>query len=609
MTDTVLEARNLNVEFPAEGRFKKAVNGVSFSLKRGECLGIVGESGSGKSVTAMAIMDLVPQPGIITGGEIIFTPRVNGRDSLPVNLVHQNMHPYRGAQIATIFQEPMSSLNPLFTIGFQLTEAIAQHQKVSPESARRSAIARLEEVRLFAPEATNQEKWAILDRYPHQLSGGQLQRITIAMALACDPQIIIADEPTTALDVTVQQGILELLRELRDRRQVSIIFITHDFGVVAEIANRVIVMYRGQIVDRGTTAEIFSNPQSPYTKALLACRPRLDREKTQVLPTVTDFMEVLPQGDDEFELVDKPLAAADFQAIVAGKYTPEDSVVIVNNSPRTNLLKVDGLRVGFPQKGVLGQVQGYKWGVDDVSFNVYEGETLGIVGESGCGKTTLARTLLGLIKPASGKVQFGAKQASVLDDRFAKSLKTEMQIVFQNPQAALNPRMKIGDAVIEPLVIHNRIQSSRQKKERAGELLYSVGLDPSWVSRYPHQISGGQRQRVCIARALALRPKLIICDEAVSALDVSVQAQILNLLKQLQQEYNLTYIFISHDLSVVKFMSDRIMVMNKGKIEEIDKSENIYLNPTQEYTRRLIAAIPHGTIERVAELDLARDRN
>jgi peptide/nickel transport system ATP-binding protein len=604
VSDTVLEVRNLNVEFPSEGRVNKAVNDVSFTLNRGECLGIVGESGSGKSVTALAIMDLVPLPGVVASGEIIFSPMIQGKALPRVNLVNQNMQKYRGSQIATIFQEPMSSLNPLFTIGFQLTEAIAQHQNLFGQEATRNAIARLEEVKLFSPEATNAEKRAILDRYPHQLSGGQLQRVMIAMALACDPAILIADEPTTALDVTVQQGILELLRELRDRRQMSMLFITHDFGVVAEIANQVVVMYRGKIVDRGQTVDIFSHPESPYTKALLACRPRLDREKTQTLPTVNDFMEVIRQDEENFQLLDKPLAATDVETLVTGKYTSDKPDT--NLSSSNYLLQVENLWVGFRQKGAFGQTQAYKWGVHDVTFEVYEGETLGIVGESGCGKTTLARTLLGLIKPNTGKVKFGSQQVSTLDPRFEKTLKTEMQIVFQNPQAALNPRMKIGEAVVEPLVIHKRIKSSRQGKERAGELLASVGLEPSWVNRYPHQISGGQRQRVCIARALALRPQLIICDEAVSALDVSVQAQILNLLKQLQKEYNLTYIFISHDLSVVKFMSDRIMVMNQGKIEEIDQAENIYLNPTQEYTRKLIAAIPHGTLERIEELDRQR---
>jgi peptide/nickel transport system ATP-binding protein len=604
VTDTVLEVRNLNVEFPAEGKVNKAVNDVSFSLNRGECLGIVGESGSGKSVTAMAIMDLIPPPGVIASGEIIFSPMLQGKAIPSVNLVNQNMQKYRGSQIATIFQEPMSSLNPLFTIGFQLVEAIAQHQKLPEKDARRSAIERLEEVKLFSLEATNAEKWAMLERYPHQLSGGQLQRVAIAMALACDPAILIADEPTTALDVTVQQGILELLRELRDRRQMSMLFITHDFGVVAEIANQIVVMYRGKIVDEGQTAQIFSTPQSPYTKALLACRPRLDREKTQVLPTVSDFMEVVVQDRENFQLVERPLATTDLETLVTGKYAEAESITSTDTA---HLLEVEGLRVGFKQKGVFGQTQAYKWGVNDISFDVYEGETLGIVGESGCGKTTLARTLLGLVKPTSGNIRFGTQQVSVLNRRFSKRLKTEMQIVFQNPQAALNPRMKIGQAVVEPLVIHKRIKNSRQAKERAGELLDSVGLEPSWINRYPHQISGGQRQRVCIARALALRPKLIICDEAVSALDVSVQAQILNLLKQLQKEYNLTYIFISHDLSVVKFMSDRIMVMNQGKIEEIDRPENIYLNPTQDYTRRLIAAIPDGTIQRVEELEKQRN--
>ncbi|HEY9812081.1 MAG TPA: ABC transporter ATP-binding protein [Candidatus Sericytochromatia bacterium] len=640
MIDTVLDVRNLQVQFPTDERLIKAVDGISFELKRGQTLGIVGESGSGKSVTSLAVMGLVPSPGKISGGEIWFEGvDAEGKNKEPINLLalrSQKMQQYRGSQMAMIFQEPMSSLNPVYTIGFQLTEALRLHQNVSPPEARRSAIALLQEVKLlksdqqlresyiesrkrelFSKHKTNESvvdvpdreinkyinsyKLSMLERYPHQLSGGQLQRVMIAMAISCNPALLIADEPTTALDVTVQATILDLLRELRDRRGMSMLFITHDLGIIAEIADVVAVMYQGKIVEYGSVWQIFSNPQHPYTKGLLACRPRLD-QPLKYLPTVSDFMEVTTTSTGELELTEKPI---DLKMIDSLNQTAE-----VNQhaeiSSATPLLCIHNLHVGFPEKGVFGRTKRYVWAVNNVSFDVYQGETLGLVGESGCGKTTLARTLLRLIEPTEGQVLFEGQNIFTLNDQQLRKLRREMQIVFQNPFSSLDPRIKIGDAVMEPLIIHGVSKNPRQRQERVAYLLDRVGLNPNLMNRYPHEFSGGQRQRVAIARALALNPKFIICDESVSALDVSVQAQVLNLLKELQTEFGLTYIFISHDLSVVKFMSDRIIVMNQGKIEEIGSAETLYREPEKEYTRQLIASIPTGSLERIQEQQVRR---
>ena len=640
MIDTVLDVRNLQVQFPTDERLIKAVDGISFELKRGQTLGIVGESGSGKSVTSLAVMGLVPSPGKISGGEIWFEGvDAEGKNKEPINLLalrSQKMQQYRGSQMAMIFQEPMSSLNPVYTIGFQLTEALRLHQNVSPPEARRSAIALLQEVKLlksdqqlresyiesrkrelFSKHKTNESvvdvpdreinkyinsyKLSMLERYPHQLSGGQLQRVMIAMAISCNPALLIADEPTTALDVTVQATILDLLRELRDRRGMSMLFITHDLGIIAEIADVVAVMYQGKIVEYGSVWQIFSNPQHPYTKGLLACRPRLD-QPLKYLPTVSDFMEVTTTSTGELELTEKPI---DLKMIDSLNQTAE-----VNQhaeiSSATPLLCIHNLHVGFPEKGVFGRTKRYVWAVNNVSFDVYQGETLGLVGESGCGKTTLARTLLRLIEPTEGQVLFEGQNIFTLNDQQLRKLRREMQIVFQNPFSSLDPRIKIGDAVMEPLIIHGVSKNPRQRQERVAYLLDRVGLNPNLMNRYPHEFSGGQRQRVAIARALALNPKFIICDESVSALDVSVQAQVLNLLKELQTEFGLTYIFISHDLSVVKFMSDRIIVMNQGKIEEIGSAETLYREPEKEYTRQLIASIPTGSLERIQQQQAGR---
>ncbi|MDR9405421.1 MAG: ABC transporter ATP-binding protein [Halothece sp. Uz-M2-17] len=608
MGDAVIDVRNLKVEFFPEEQHLIAVNGINFKIPQGKTLGLVGESGSGKSVTALALMGLVGTPGQVTAGEIYFQP---SPDTPPVDLLklsETQRRDYRGGKIAMIFQEPMSSLNPVYNIGFQITEAIRQHQNVSPSEARRQAIARLQEVKLLPSDDTlredcllednslsetevnhriNEQKRAFLERYPHQLSGGQLQRVMIAMAISCNPALLIADEPTTALDVTVQKTILNLLRDLCQARGMSMLFITHDLGVVAETADQVAVMYQGNLVELGDIYSIFTNPQHPYTKGLLACRPRLDRTLTY-LPTVSDFL------NREGEL--KTDQTQSLQNDGIGKEVEEDPVSEDSSIASAPLLTVQNLQVGFPLRGIFGQPKRYFMAVNGISFHVYRGETLGLVGESGCGKSTLARTLLKLISPLHGQIFFNGENITNWQGKSLRRLRRQMQIVFQNPYNSLNPRLTVGKTIIEPLSIHKQYQNSRQRKERVAYLLERVGLSAKDMNRYPHEFSGGQRQRICIARALALNPQFIICDESVSALDVSVQAQVLNLLKELQQEFNLTYIFISHDLSVVKFISDRVMVMNKGKIEEIGSAQSIYKTPETDYTRKLIDAIP--TIEK-----------
>jgi peptide/nickel transport system ATP-binding protein len=632
MTDSVLpnpvlSLENLTVEFTTEtpqgNKRVKAVDGISLQVQPGQTLGLVGESGSGKSVTALSLMRLVPEPGKITTGAAKFWADETAGPVDLLQLPEAAMIDYRGKLISMVFQEPMSSLNPVYTIGFQLTEALCQHENLSKSAARRQAVALLQEVQVIASDDQlrerylaeqvalaakagpnrssngspnesrvqayiNDHKREFLDRYPHQLSGGQIQRVMIAMAISCNPTLLIADEPTTALDVTVQAAILDLLQDIQTRRQMAIIFVTHDLGIIAKIADQVAVMYQGQIVEAGTVEQIFQQPEHPYTKGLLACRPRLDR-RLRFLPTVADFMEASQDATTGKTIV-QAKAQANLTHEEVSVAEQEQRLQALNAQPP--LLEVKNLRVFFPVRGVLGLPKRYVSAVNDVSFQVYPGETLGLVGESGCGKTTLARALLRLIRVSDGEVQFDGINVTLASSERLRRLRRNLQIIFQDPYGALDPRMTVGAAITEPLQLHETGLSKSQLGQRAAELLERVGLQADMAKRYPHEFSGGQRQRICIARALALKPRLIICDESVSALDVSVQAQVLNLLKELQGEFNLTYIFISHDLSVVKFMSDRIMVMNRGKIEEIGPSTSIYQQSQSAYTQQLIAAIP-----------------
>jgi peptide/nickel transport system ATP-binding protein len=594
----LLEVKDLQTSFRTEGSVVKAVDGISFKLKRGETLGIVGESGSGKSVTALSIMKLIPNPpGQIRGGSILFDSPTHGIIDL-VTLPEKEMESMRGDDISMIFQEPMTSLNPVYTCGDQVMEAIILHQKVNKKEAKKRTIELFEKVELPRPDD-------IFKSYPHQISGGQKQRVMIAMAMSCNPSVLIADEPTTALDVTVQAKILDLMRHLRDENNMAIIFITHDFGVIAEIADRVAVMYHGKIVEEGTVWDIFSNPQHPYTKGLLACRPRLDL-KLKILPVVSDFMG----KDEEGNLFEKPSNkfSSVGEAILLNFVTDEEIEERQKELSRmTPHLQVKNLKTYFPiSHGIFGKVTGYVKAVDDVSFDVYPGETVGLVGESGCGKTTLGRSILRLVEPTSGEIIFNGSDIVNLHGEDIRKLRKDMQIIFQDPYSSLNPRMTIGEAIMEPMRVNKVLDSDMARRRRAIELLETVSLSKKQFMRYPHEFSGGQRQRVCIARALALNPKFIICDESVSALDVSVQAQVLNLLNQLKEEFNFTYIFISHDLSVVKFMSDRIIVMNKGKIEELGYAEEIYNNPKTEYTQSLIDAIPKGDLDDIRRVQLKR---
>ena len=639
MSDIILDVKRLTVHFEVDSQLIQAVDDISFQVQRGQTLGIVGESGSGKSVTSLAVMGLVPNPpGKVVNGEIWF----NGGAGKPVNLCglsETQLQSYRGGQVSMIFQEPMSSLNPVYTIGFQMVEAIRQHQNISKEVARQQAIDRLKEVKLLPAdeqlwatvktekpslddeslrEEVNRRQQYILNRYPHELSGGQIQRVMIAMAISCNPALLIADEPTTALDVTVQATILDLLRELRDCRGMSLIFITHDLGIIAEIADQVAVMYQGKIVETGPVWDIFAQPQHPYTKGLLACRPQ-PNQRLRLLPTVADFMAVEANGTEINAANGGPLLNGSSPVIrervlnaeAQARFAPLTDAELATRAEALAasgpLVAVEHLQVGYPVRGVFGKTRRHVMAVQDVSFQIQKGETFGLVGESGCGKTTLGRALLRLVPAMGGKIWFEGRDVLELGSSPLRQLRRDMQIVFQDPYSSLDPRMTIGAAIAEPLKIHGVIKSARNQQERVSYLLDRVGLPISCLNRYPHEFSGGQRQRVCIARALALNPKFIICDESVSALDVSVQAQVLNLLKEIQAEFDLTYIFISHDLAVVKFMSDRIMVMNQGRVEEIGPAEQVYRQPQTAYTQALINAIPIGSLDRIQELQ--RDRS
>ncbi len=585
MGNTLLEFKNLVTEFQTEGTTVKAVNGVSFTLNKGETIGIVGESGSGKSVTSLSAMRLIPSPpGIISGGEIIFNQN-DGTATDLLKISEEEMRKFRGNDIAMIFQEPMTSLNPVFTCGDQVMEAIILHQKLNKKDAKDLTIKLFEEVQLPTPER-------IFSTYPHQISGGQKQRVMIAMAMSCQPSVLIADEPTTALDVTVQKTILQLMQSLQKEHDMGIIFITHDLGVIAELADKVVVMYKGNIVEQGNVWDIFTNPKHPYTKGLLACRPPLDKRYT-LLPTVSDFMKI----DEGGNIIDNGISVADFTkdlAIPESERTARQKELFAKEP----ILQIKNLKTYFPIKnGFFGGISDYVKAVDNITFDVYPGETLGLVGESGCGKTTCGRTIIRLEKPTEGEMIYKGKDIAKMNADELRIFRKDLQIIFQDPYSSLNPRMTIGNAIMEPMQVHGILENDEQRKKRVEELLVRVSLDPAHFYRYPHEFSGGQRQRIGIARALAVNPKFIICDESVSALDVSVQAQVLNLLNELKEEFGLTYIFISHDLSVVKYMSDRMVVMQDGKIEEMGDADQIYNNPGTEYTQRLIDAIPEGKLE------------
>lgn len=568
---TLLNIKNLKISFLRDGEWNESVHGVSFEVPKGKTLGIVGESGSGKSVSNLAVMRLLNEKqSKITADEIT----LDGKDIL--HLSEDEMHDIRGKRIAMIFQEPMTSLNPVFQCGFQVTEAILAHEKVTEEEAKARVISLFKKVMLPRPEA-------IYKSYPHELSGGQKQRVMIAMALACNPELLIADEPTTALDVTVQKEILKLLKFLQkgasENSQMSMIFISHDLGVVSEVSDYIAVMHNGNIVEFGESSKILNDPKDPYTKGLLACRPPMDF-RLKRLPIVKEFLDGTWSDDADFKQ----------QLIVTQQERGSHLKEIYSREP---LLKVEHLKTWFPlRKGLFNRVYDHVKAVDDVSLDVYPGETLGLVGESGCGKTTLGRSILRLVEPSEGKIIFEGKDVMSLSGNDLREYRKRAQIVFQDPYSSLNPKMRIGDAIAEPMLVHGLEPDAKKRRDKVCELLTEVGLQPEHYQRYPHEFSGGQRQRICIARALAVHPKLIICDESVSALDVSVQAQVLNLLNRLKKDFGFTYIFISHDLSVVRFMSDRILVMYNGRPVELGDADEIFNNPKNDYTKKLINAIP-----------------
>ena len=568
MKQPLLEIKNLRIDFLDDEGWREAVHGIDFEIYAGRTLGIVGESGSGKSVSNLSVMHLLnPKLSRVKAEAMLL-------DGLDIkNFNERQMAEVRGKRIAMIFQEPMTSLNPVYRCGHQVSEMIRQHEKVTKKVAHDRVISLFNLVMLPRPEA-------IYDSYPHELSGGQKQRVMIAMAIACNPKILIADEPTTALDVTVQKEILKLLRKLQQETGMGMVFITHDLGVVAEIADDVAVMHDGEILERGTVKEVLERPKHPYTQGLLACRPPM-KVRLKKLPIVKEFLDGQWSGGKEQILRELQITNEERQQHLKELYAREP------------ILKVEHLQTWYPlKKGVFGRVYDHVKAVDDVCLEVFEGETLGLVGESGCGKTTLGRTILRLQEPTGGKVFFKGQEITALNSTDLRVFRKQAQIVFQDPYSSLNPRIRIGEAIAEPLKVHG-IESDRRKcRQIVCDLLEQVGLEAAHYDRYPHQFSGGQRQRICIARALAVNPRLVICDESVSALDVSVQAQVLNLLNRLKEERHLTYIFISHDLSVVRFMSDRVLVMYNGKPVEYNDADELFEHPQNDYTKKLIAALP-----------------
>ena len=539
--DALLNVQDLSIEFPSEKGTAKVVQDIQFTIKKGETLGIVGESGSGKSITALSIMQLLPKIAKLENGSI-FWNNLNLRTTNK-----KTIESLRGNEIAMIFQEPMTALNPIMTCGKQVTETIQQHQQKSFEKAKKETLDLFQKVKLPDPKR-------IFNAYPHQLSGGQRQRVVIAMALSCHPTLLIADEPTTALDVSTQKSILELLNELKAEYQLAILFISHDLGVIQSVADRILVMKAGKIVEKGTVKEIFDKPQHPYTKGLLVCRPSVNQHLER-LPTIEEF-----ENSKEATPIDQ-------------KESEKRKEQLYTQPP---ILQVESLSTWYPvKKNFLGQPTVYIKAVDSVNFDVFKGEIFGLVGESGCGKSTLGRTILGLEKAQSGSIFYKKQNLLKASPKEWKNLRKKMQIIFQDPYSALNPAQPIGYAIMEPMKVHRLWKNEKQYKEKTIELLETVGLKSQHFLRFPHEFSGGQRQRIGIARALALQPEFLICDECVSSLDVSIQAQIINLLLDLRAQFDLTYIFISHDLSVVKFISDRIMFMKAGKAIKIEDADSI----------------------------------
>jgi len=558
---SLLNIENLSVNFVTQGETTQAVKNVTLKVSAGEILALVGESGSGKSVTALSVLQLLPKPPAqFASGQIFFNDGNKTVDLL--SLHYKSLQQIRGNRIAMIFQEPMTSLNPVINCGSQVMEVLLQHKKINTSRAKAKTIEWFEKVKLPDPQK-------MFDRYPHQLSGGQKQRVMIAMAMCCEPALLICDEPTTALDVTVQKAILQLIKDLQQETGMGVLFISHDLGVVAEIAYRVAIMYQGEIVEQNHAKPIFENPQHNYTKALIACRPA-SHPKGEKLPVISDF---LTTREKLFRF---------------HKNDPQEQTIFSDI-----LAEIKNVSVKFPTKtNLLGKVLSYTTAVDKVNFTLYKGETLGLVGESGCGKTTLGRTLLRLIDPSDGKIIYNGTDITLMTKQELKSLRSNVQLVFQDPYSSLNPRLTIGAAIAEPMQVLHTEKNKNQRRKKVAELLEKVNLPKKFANRYPHEFSGGQRQRIVIARALALNPNLLVCDESVSALDVSVQAQVLNLLNDLKKDLGLTMLFISHDLSVVRYMSNRIMVMREGKIIESGNAEDVYRHPASEYTMQLLAAIP-----------------
>lgn len=577
----LLDIRDFSVSFKSGEGYHTVVKNISFTIPKNSILGVVGESGSGKSVTALSTLRLLPEAiSRFDSGKMIFCRR-NGEIQDLLTLPGHEMLNIRGKEISMIFQEPMTSLNPVLTCGYQVAEAIRTHFSISGKDAMDETLQLFKEVKLPRPEE-------MLNNYPHQLSGGQKQRVMIAIAISCKPSLLIADEPTTALDVSVQKGIFQLLHELQEKNGISILLISHDLAVIAEVANEAVVMYKGEIMEKGSVKQLFKNPSHPYTRGLIACRP-VAHSRARKLPTVEEYMHQTGssyKGESGTE-----------NKVINVEFVPESErnsrlLDLYKNKP---LLELKNLRTWYPgKKKFLSSYREYIKAVDDVSLEVYPGETFGLVGESGCGKSTLGKSIIKLEKPTSGEIIYKGENLHNIGGREFRKVKQDIQIIFQDPYSSLNPRIPVGVAIIEPLRAHHILGSDKERRFRVMELLERVQLKPEHYYRYPHEFSGGQRQRICIARSLIMNPKFVICDEAVSALDVSVQASVLNLLNELKKEFGLTYIFISHDLTVVKYMSDRIAVMKEGRLVELGDADQVYRNPVSEYTRKLIEAIPGG---------------